>query len=536
MDPTTTRSPLRLDERWREVVARLGEAEEPGADDLARLAEAHWWLGDVTSALRVEEGLHERLVAEDRPADAALHALRIALLHATRGDITLAQAWLGRATRILSDLPECVVHGYATYLLAGFELEIDDDPRPGLVAARRLEAMAERIPDPTLKWFALALGGMAAVRSGDLSGFVALDEAMIPVVGGRVDALWGGDVFCSVIHLCDALGDVARMRAWTHALEAWAAGLSKTFVFDGVTRIHQLQLLRTAGDWDAVEEEIEAQSSAIADKHGWLAGTGFYELGEIHRLRGRTAEALAAYARARELGIEPQPGEALLHHEAGETGRALEGLLVALAGAGSLQRARLAAVATTIATANGDLAFAHQLADEVAETAHRFGTPGLVAAADRARATCLAADGQWKDAETTLEEAARIYRQQRQRLEVAEVHEALAEVHRGSGDEPRAAAAGATARAIYAALGATACLARLDEQAARTTPVAPGGLTGREVDVLVKVASGLSNKEVARELVISDKTVGRHLSNIFAKTGATTRTGAAAWAREHGLV
>lgn len=537
MAPTPQSAPRPLDEHWRDVVARLDAVEDPTVEELTHLAEARWWLGDVADALHLEERLHERLLADGCPAEAALRGLRIALIWGTRGDLALTQAWLGRASRILEDLPPCVVHGYADYLAATFALEMGgEDPRGAAEAAERLRALSGRFPDRTLECFALTLRGMAAVRAGDLRGFTALDEAMIPVIGGRVDPLWGGDIFCTVIHLCEAVGDIGRMRAWTKALASWATPLSTTFLFIGVTRIHQLQLLRTAGEWDVVERELGDQSAALADKHGWLAGAGFYELGEVHRLRGRDAESRAAYDRARACGIDPQPGEALLLHASGRPGPALDALLVALAGADELERSRLIPTAVDLAVVLGDAALAARLADELEATARRFGTPGLLASAARTRAACLTTAGRWDEAETSLEQAAHLHRQQGQRLEVAEVHEALARVHRGRGDGSRAAAAEATARAIYVTLGATAAIARLDGRESRSAQEAPGGLTTREVVVLVKVASGLSNKEVARELVISDKTVGRHLSNIFAKTGVTSRTGAAAWAREHGLV
>ena len=62
-----------------------------------------------------------------------------------------------------------------------------------------------------------------------------------------------------------------------------------------------------------------------------------------------------------------------------------------------------------------------------------------------------------------------------------------------------------------------------------------GGLTGREVEVLRIVASGRSNREVADALGLSEKTVARHLANIFTKLGVASRTEAAAFAYEHGL-
>ena len=60
----------------------------------------------------------------------------------------------------------------------------------------------------------------------------------------------------------------------------------------------------------------------------------------------------------------------------------------------------------------------------------------------------------------------------------------------------------------------------------------PGGLTAREWEVLSAVTEGLSNREVAARLVISEKTVARHLANVFAKVGVSSRTAAAAWARQ----
>ncbi len=67
-------------------------------------------------------------------------------------------------------------------------------------------------------------------------------------------------------------------------------------------------------------------------------------------------------------------------------------------------------------------------------------------------------------------------------------------------------------------------------------PTAPAGLTAREVEVLRLVAAGRSNPEIATELVLSEKTVARHLSNIFAKLDVRSRTAAAAFAYEHHLV
>jgi DNA-binding NarL/FixJ family response regulator len=498
----------------------------PAAAELDRLARARWWEGDVPGAIQMAEQAHEVLVRDGEPVEVAERAFRICLAWAVRGDVALATAWLTRGRRLLDGQPTGRVHGIGTYLAAAIDLDLDGDPEPAASAGRELAALSQDLDDRTLECFSLTLTGMAAVRSGDLDGFAGLDEAMIPIVGGQVDPVWAGDIYCSVIHLCEALGDLARMRAWTDALGAWAAPLSDTFMYAAVTRVHQLQLLRAEGAWDEVERELGAQSAVLANAHGWLAGTGFYELGEVHRLRGRGAAALASYSQARALSVEPQPGEALLLHAAGRSADALAGLRVALADAGRLGRARLLLPAVEIVLALDQPDAAADLAAELDDTARHFAAPGPLAAAAQARAARLMHDGDPDGAAAALEEAARIHRRQRHRYASAQVHERLAEAHRARGDAAAAAAEHATALAIYTRLGAAPDVARL-------SPGRPGGLTGREWEVLRHVASGATNREVADALVISTKTVSRHLVNIFTKIDVTSRTAAAAWAHEH---
>jgi DNA-binding NarL/FixJ family response regulator len=91
------------------------------------------------------------------------------------------------------------------------------------------------------------------------------------------------------------------------------------------------------------------------------------------------------------------------------------------------------------------------------------------------------------------------------------------------------------ARLVFAELGAAPDLARLDRVAAGARSGA-GGLTSRELEVLALVARGRSNRVIASDLVISEKTVARHVSNIFTKLGLSSRAEATAYAYEHGLV
>ena len=93
-----------------------------------------------------------------------------------------------------------------------------------------------------------------------------------------------------------------------------------------------------------------------------------------------------------------------------------------------------------------------------------------------------------------------------------------------------------TARRLFKQLNAEPCLARIAEQSKPATRQSVGSLSEREVQVLRLLAAGKTNRAIADELYISDKTVARHVSNIFDKLGVSSRTGATAWAFQHNLI
>ena len=158
-------------------------------------------------------------------------------------------------------------------------------------------------------------------------------------------------------------------------------------MYAGVTRVHELQIISAEGGWDVVEEELGRQSDSLVGAHGWLSGTGYYELGEVRRLRGDRDGARAAYDRARSFGLDPQPGAALLRRAAGDAEGALAELRVSLAereparpgGACSCRPSTWRWRPVTRRTPP-------RLTAELAATADFYGTPGLVARAAQARA------------------------------------------------------------------------------------------------------------------------------------------------------
>ena len=140
-----------------------------------------------------------------------------------RGDVSVGTAWLARARRVIAELPRGVLHGYLLYVDQVAEMDVSGDADDAETAAAEIALLAAEHDEPTLNSFALATRGMAAVRRGRTrDGFADLDEAMLPVLAGQVDPLWSGDLYCTVIHLCDELGDLARMRTWTEGMARWS--------------------------------------------------------------------------------------------------------------------------------------------------------------------------------------------------------------------------------------------------------------------------------------------------------------------------
>ncbi|MET4622597.1 DNA-binding NarL/FixJ family response regulator [Arthrobacter sp. 2762] len=516
---------------WDVARRRLERAAEDAplsSPDLEILSRSAWWLGDVQRSMSLSEEIFHRLDDDHQTQAAARTALTLSMQWGIRGNLAVSSAWLNRAHRLLENMPEVPEHGYLLYLEANDAMNLEGDPVPALAASVSLKEMTRKHDSPELASFGYMLSGLAAVRTGQSArGFQDLDEAMLPVMAGQVPAEWGGDIYCSIIHLCYEMADFARMRAWTDALATWCAGLSQSFMYSGISRVHELQLLGTEGNWEQVEAEMPHEAERLRNAHGWIAADGYCELGEVRRRRGDVVGAESAFALARGLGLDAQPGRALLLADAGKTEAAIEALRAALADRGTLGRAGLLLpLVELLAPRDPGAAATHCL--ELEQTAAFYKTPGFLAWAHHARGAVLMEERRWTEAINELASAAQTYRSQHMRYELARIHERLATVRAALGETGRAEAERATAAAIRNQLGA--------KHISWTRPAQePGGLTSREVEVLGCVLAGSSNRQIAKSLTISEKTAGRHLANIFTKIGVTSRTAAAAWAHQHGI-
>ncbi len=524
----------RLD--WAAAYRSLKRARDLGsleADDLSTLALASWWLGFTKENLMLTEELHHSLLDRGDIDRAALNALDVGLVWMMRGDLAIGSGWVSRARRLLEGRPVGAAHGYLRYVDVETALG-EHDLEAALAGAHDMQQMGHRFAVPTLVALGLMFEGIVRIRRGDVpAGFALLDEAMLPVLADQVAPDWAGSVYCNTMLICHELADVRRAREWNDATELWCRQVADPVMFTGICRLHRVQLLVTEGAWDEAEAEAQRVSAELADLNIAVVAESEYQIGELRRLRGDLEGSAQAFGRARSLGREPQPGESLLLLAQGRGEAARDGINAALAqsGADPFRRIRLLRAQVEIGLACSDVTAAARAVDELQALTGCYASPGFHAWALHARGSLELVLGNAEQARPVLQEACREYAALTARHDMARVQVLLSRASRVLGEKDMADALMRSAAATFDRLGVRADVRRTAIPAQR----APGGLTAREAEVLAHIAGGGTNKDVAAALFISERTVGRHLANIFGKIGVSSRTAAAAWALKRGL-
>lgn len=513
---------------WRSAYDVLAAVRAEGTalplEAVDELGRAAWWLGRTQESIRLSEEVHHRLLDEGLLDQAAQSAAEVAIVAMLRGDGMLGSAWLSRARRLLEDRQPSLAHG-----LVGFAecLVAIDTPDLEAVRARALEmqALGRQIGELTISSLGLMLEGVARAREGELvDGFALVDEAMLPVIGGQVIPEFAGAMYCLTISTCTELADLDRARRWTDATERWCEQFSDAVMYLGICRVHRAHLLEREGDWDRAELEAQRVCEELAEVNASVVAEGFYQVGEVRRMRGDLDAAEQSYRRARALGRVPQPGEALLRLARGDKQDAWSHIEQAFVECRDdpFTRARLLLAEAEIGQVTGHVREAARSASALEAIAERFGSEGICTWAAHARGLALLAAGEAGPAVEALTDALRRYDTMRARYDVARLRLLLAQCQSQLGHDDRASAEEQAGRAVLVALGA-----------APSPASPPGGLTPRELEVLAHVAAGASNRRIGRALSITEKTVGRHLSNIYLKLEVGSRTEAAAWAHDH---
>jgi DNA-binding CsgD family transcriptional regulator len=366
-------------------------------------------------------------------------------------------------------------------------------------------------------------------------GLALLDEAMVGLTAGEVSPIIAGMVYCSMIEACQEVSDYSRAASWTSALTRWCEAQPGLVPYAGQCSLHRGQIMRLRGAYDeALAEFALAQRRYQAEGTVAPAGLALTEQGDVLRILGKLDEAETAYRLSAELGHEPQPGLVLAWLVRGRTAAAISAVGRLMAETrGPVQRSRLLPAAVDVMIAARLPEEARRYSDELSGIASAFGSPALRAMAAYAAATVELASGETEEALGHGRESCRHWSDIGSPYEASRARLLVARALRELGDEDSATAELVVARHGFADVGAVPGVQQVDKLLGRTRP---GGLTEREIEVLRLVAEGRSNPDIARTLVLSHKTVERHLSNIFTKLDVPSRTAAAAYAHEHGLM
>jgi DNA-binding CsgD family transcriptional regulator len=513
---------------------RADQATPLEADDLERLATAAYLIGRELEFQRLIERLHRVHLETDDSERAARCAFWLAISFLFQGDVGQSNAWTARGHRLVQD-HDCVEHGYllvadATQQLHGGHAE--SAQRTATDAA----AIGEHCHDADLTAAARYLQGRACIHQGQVvPGLKLLDETMLAVVAGELSPIMTGSMYCGVIAACREVYEPRRAREWTFALSRWCAQQSEMVAFTGVCLVHRAEIMQFHGAWpEALAEASRACERSQQSVRG-PRGAALYQQAEIYRLRGESAKADEAYRDASQLGYEPQPGLALLRLAQGRTdaaSAAIRRLLITTTD--RLQRARLLPAYLEIMLAAGDVEDAQSACEELQALAEAFDTDVLRAISVHARGALALGRGDARAAIGPLHRAFELWKRLEAPYEAARVRVLVGQACQALGDEEAAGLELEAARSVFARLGAQPDLARLDTARRPTSP--PGPLTARELEVLRLIAAGHTNKSIAGELCLSERTIDRHVSNILSKLDVPSRAAATAYACDRKLI
>lgn len=502
------------------------QAAELAAEDLECLATAAYLTGRDHDFHKALERAHHAFVERQERARAARAGFWLGLTLMLRGEMGQATGWLSRARRLVEG-EECVEHGYLQLPLAEQQLARGEGDA-AFATASAAAALGERFADADLIACARHLQGRIVMRQGRVeAGLALLDEAMLAVVADELSPIVTGLVYCSVIAACSQVAAMGRAREWTAALGKWCAQQPDMVAFTNPCLVHRAEVLQLSGAWpDAMREACRACERFSRGEEEKPPAAALYRQGEIHRLRGEFAQAEAAYRDAARLGCEPQPGLALLRMAQGRHEAACAALRRVLDTVSDpLRRACLLPAQVEILLAANELEAARGACAELEALARKFATEALQAMAGAARGALELAAGEARAALGPLRRAFDLWRELEAPYEAARVRTLLATACRALGDEEAAALELEEARRTFERLGAAA---------PRAAP--PATLTVRELEVLRLVAAGKTNKRIARELRLSERTIDRHVSNILTKLDVPSRAAATAWAYERKLL
>jgi DNA-binding NarL/FixJ family response regulator len=514
------------------------DAEAPlSADDLDQWATAAALIGEHPAAVDARTRAHAGYLDRGDLIRAANSAFWLGFLTSDRPDQQAQSGgWFARARRLVEDAGvPCVEQGWL--MGAAAHQRVMQNDLPGAYAAF-LEArdVGRRFQDRDLISMATYGQGRALLQlKRTAEGIGLLDEAMVAVTAGEVGPMIAGVIYCGVISACHEVFDLRRAHEWTAAMQRWCEAQPDLVAFRVQCVIRRSEVMQWHGAWQNALDEAERACARLTFPPD--APAAYYQLAELHRLRGEFAQAEEGYRRATQAGRPPSSGVALLRLAQGQRDAAAAAIRLALHEVKSTRpRVFLLAAAVEILLAAQDRQSADHAAQELAAIARTSDSPFLSALSSRASGAVALERGAAEAALHSLREAATAWQALDAPYEYAKTRVLIGLAYRQLRDDDGAQLEFDAASDIFDRLGAAPDSARVAALSAEGDRSGAGGLTGREVEVLRLIATGATNRAIASRLQISEKTVARHVSNIFTKLDLPSRAAATAYAYEHKLL
>lgn len=526
------------------ALEREGGDPAAEADILERMADVAWWQNRIDAVEQYSsEALAIRRALGDRQR-AAMLLRRLANLEAyQRGEMQRALRLLNEALTLLEDT-ESAERVFVLNDLGRLLLRHGDWEQAGYLCVQSLEISARR-GDCAEEALSLVMLGWLAIHAGQIAtGSSRLELARALLSEQPLPVERAAEVYHTGIRALEAAREHHRAREWVAAALAYARehGAHADLA---IYRAYHAAVQRRAGEWDAAIGVATEAVAALRASHRAELREGLRILGDLQRGRGELAAASTSYDEALALGeSEAAIGRALLAmaqeqwHDAAErlaaalavhtssdllfTMRVLPLLVEARARAGQLDAARsdlrrlrelmtgsdyqagyaaLAQAAGVLDSVAGDTAAAARELRVAVQAWTALELPYETAHATLLLATELVTSDGEANAVQLATEAATAFEGLGATLEIGRAHALL---RRG---------------------GVRMRRRRLNQAPALPEPL--DRLTNREAQVLFELARGCTNKQIARTLALSPRTVGNHVSAIFAKLGCATRTEAA---------
>lgn len=428
--------------------------------DLEHLAQAAYLVGRAADATATFRRLQQATVDDEQPQRAARWTFWLALTALLRGDTAQCTGWLARLQRLASHGPERPEQAYV-HLLSGLMQMMRGEAQGAQADFESMIPLADRLGDADVLAFGLLSRGQALIQLDRIDhGVQQVDEAMVAVTTGDVSAMAAGIVYCAAIVTCQRIFDLRRCAEWTEALAEWCAAQPDLVAFRGECLVHRSEILQLQGDWSGAMSEASRAIEVCRERREKFAGRAFYQVAELHRLRGEFGLAQAMYTEASRLGIEPQPGLSLLRLAQGDLDAAKAAIRRVLGESGdqglvgATSRPLVLRAHVEIMLAAAEVELAAMSARQLQELAAASGAAFLRASANQAAGAVLLAQGDAQAALAVLRESWSGWQDLGAAYETAQVRVLIARACQVVGDDDTARAHRDAAAGTFARLGA----------------------------------------------------------------------------------